>query len=86
MERPDEAAIDLVLSLCHEIGNVIGAIRLNAHLVDSEMGARELARTAVDLDDLSARSSALLMQIGPVLRADPPGTSRSPRELLRGFL
>jgi len=72
--RPDETAVDLVLALCHEIGNIVGAIRLNAHLLDPEMAPRELARTAVDLDDLSARSSALLMQVRPLLRDDPPGT------------
>ncbi len=74
---PDLASatgVDLVLALCHEIGNFVGAMRLHSHLLDPDMGARDLARTAIDLDDLSSRSSALLMQIRPLLRDDPPGT------------
>ncbi len=74
--------VDLVLALCHEIGNVIGAIRLHAHLLDPELSALEINQSAVELDDLSARSSALLMQIRPLLRADPEGTPACDPEAL----
>jgi nitrogen-specific signal transduction histidine kinase len=60
----------LVLALCHEIGNLIGAVRLHAHLIDDEMGTRDLARVSVELDDLSARASALLAHPRPLLSAD----------------
>jgi hypothetical protein len=62
---------ELVFSLCHELGNMMGALRLCAHLLDDEMGPKDLARTSVDVDDLSARSAALLSLIRPLLSLDP---------------
>jgi len=61
---------ELVFSLCHELGNMMGALRLHAHLLDDDMVPKDLARTAVDLDDLSARSAALLSLIRPLLSMD----------------
>ena len=49
---------------------MMGALRLHAHLLDDDMVPKDLARTAVDLDDLSARSAALLSLIRPLLSAD----------------
>jgi nitrogen-specific signal transduction histidine kinase len=73
--RPeDEPAADdqeLVFALCHEIGNLVGAVRLHAHLLDDDMGARELALASVELDDLSARASALLSHVRPTLKGPP---------------
>jgi hypothetical protein len=63
--REDDA--ELVFALCHELGNLMGAVRLHAHVIDEDMGRRELARTSVDLDDLSARASALLGLVRPLL-------------------
>jgi len=48
----------------------MGALRLHAHLLDDEMGPKDLARTSVDLDDLSARSAALLSLVRPLLSPD----------------
>lgn len=62
---------ELVFALCHEIGNLVGAVRLHAHLLDEDMGAREIALASVELDDLSARASALLSHIRPVLSGPP---------------
>ena len=64
-------ATELVFALCHELGNLMGAVRLYAHLIDDEMGAKELARTSIDLDDLSARSAALLSLVRPLLSGRP---------------
>lgn len=61
----------LLFALCHEIGNLVGAVRLHAHLLDDDMGARELALASVELDDLSARASALLSHIRPLLSGPP---------------
>lgn len=71
-ESPSFPAEDaeLVFSLCHELGNMMGALRLHAHLLDDDMVPKDLARTAVDLDDLSARSAALLSLIRPLLAGD----------------
>ncbi len=38
------ASEELVFALCHEVGNLVGAIRLNAHLIDGDASAVELAR------------------------------------------
>jgi len=68
----DEAgSADLAFALCHEISNLVGAVRLHAHLLDDDMGPRELARASVELDDLSARASALLTHIRPLLSPRP---------------
>ena len=61
---------EFVYALCHELGNLMGALRLHAHLLDDEMGPKDLARTSVDLDDLSARSAALLSLVRPLLSPD----------------
>jgi len=63
----DSEDAELVFSLCHELGNMMGALRLHAHLLDDEMGPKGIARTSVDLDDLSARSAALLSLVRPIL-------------------
>jgi nitrogen-specific signal transduction histidine kinase len=80
----DPATADLVLALCHEIGNLVGAVRLQAHLLDGEMSPRELARASLDVDDLCARSAALLAHVRPLL-AGPSGpvVTVSPGELVR---
>jgi signal transduction histidine kinase len=61
---------ELVFAVCHEIGNLVAVIRLEAHLLDDEGGTLGLARAAISIDDLSARVGALLTQIRPLL--DPP--------------
>jgi nitrogen-specific signal transduction histidine kinase len=77
---------ELVLALCHEIGNLMGAIRLHAHLLDDDMGPRDLAMLSVDLDDLSARSSALLAHMRPLLLPGPRALDDvKPEALLSGL-
>ena len=73
-----ESDAELVSSLCHELGNMMGALRLHAHLLDDEMGPKDLAQTSVDLDDLSARSAALLSLVRPLLSADPRSSEVMP--------
>ena len=77
MARADEPnpGAELVFALCHEIGNLVGAVRLHAHLLDDEMGPRELAMASVELDDLSARATALLTQVRPLLSEPAPDES-----------
>ena len=58
---------ELLFALCHEMGNLVGAIRLQAHLLDEEMAPKDLAIASVELDDLSARVSALLAHIRPLV-------------------
>ncbi len=77
-----DAGARLVFALCHEIGNLVGAVRLHAHLLDDEMGPRELALASVELDDLSARATALLSQVRPLLSDPAPGESADPASLV----
>ncbi len=81
-----EEDAELVFSLCHELGNMMGALRLHAHLLDDEMGPRGIARTSVDLDDLSARSAALLSLVRPLLTPDPRSAEIMPVAGLVGNL
>lgn len=72
LQRSDvEKGTALVFALCHEIGNLVGAVRLHAHLLDDDMGPRALALASLDLDDLSARAFALLGHVRPLLSSGP---------------
>ena len=76
---------DLVFAICHEVGNLVGAIRLNAHLIDEDASAVELAALAVDIDDSSSRIRSLLALVRPLLSDDPSlDTSVSAGVLARG--
>jgi C4-dicarboxylate-specific signal transduction histidine kinase len=74
---------DLALAVCHEVGNLVGAVRLHTHLIDEEMSPLDLARVTLEVDDLCARSAALLAHIRPLL-SDPPAADEAvvPSELL----
>lgn len=56
---------DLLFALCHEMGNLVGAIRLQTHLIDQEMSPRDLATARSEIDVLGARVSALLVLVRP---------------------
>lgn len=58
---------DLVLALCHELGNLLAGARLEASLLDPGAGAAELARAAGRISEVSARAGSLLAQVRPLL-------------------
>jgi hypothetical protein len=58
---------ELVLAIAHEIGNHLGGIRLEAHLLDDDLDPRALARASVSLDSMAGRSGALLGLLRPLL-------------------
>ncbi|MFK7898480.1 MAG: hypothetical protein AB8G23_21790 [Myxococcota bacterium] len=60
----------LVLAVAHEIGNHLGGIRLEAHLLGDDLGPRALARASVTLDGLAGRSGSLLSLIRPLLHPE----------------
>lgn len=62
-----DAAAELVLGLCHEIGNVLAATRLAAHLVANDLAGPDLAQAAAGIEVEAARAGALLGQIRPLL-------------------
>lgn len=77
------APIELVLALCHEVGNLVGAVRLQAHLIDEDMTRRDLARATLDVDDSCVRSAVLLAHIRPLLAGAPSTANElAPAELL----
>lgn len=63
--------IQLVLAIGHEIANHLGAIRLQAHLLDEELGRRALAEASVVIDGLAGRSTPLLALLRPLLAPTP---------------
>ncbi len=78
MDRPAgsdsdlERRVQLVLAIGHEIANHLGAIRLQAHLLDEELGARALAEASVSIDGLAGRGTPLLALLRPLLAPKPP--------------
>lgn len=44
---------------------------MHAHLLDEEMGSRDLARTSLEVDHLCARTAALLAHVRPLLSPAP---------------
>lgn len=56
---------ELLFALCHEMGNLVGAIRLQTHLIDQEMRPRDLVVARSEIDVLGARMSALLALVRP---------------------
>ncbi|MFT5442856.1 MAG: hypothetical protein ACI8W3_001900 [Myxococcota bacterium] len=70
-EEGTDHSANLIFAMCHEISNLVAAIRLQAHLVDEDLDARGLAVASLEIDDLSARSAAILALIRPVLSPAP---------------
>ncbi len=61
----------LIFAMCHEVSNLVAAVRLQAHLVDEDLDARGLAVASLEIDDLSARIASLLALVRPVLSQPP---------------
>lgn len=76
--REDETkadAIELVCAIGHEVGNHLGAIRLQAHFLDEDLDARALAKASVAIDTQAGRAAPLLGLIRPLL-ADADAEAR----------
>lgn len=61
----------LLFAVCHEISNLVAAIRLQAHLLDEDLDARGLAVASLDIDDLTARTASLLAMVRPMMSPAP---------------
>jgi hypothetical protein len=68
---------ELVFAIAHEIGNHLGAIRLQAHLLDEELDARALATASIEIDGLAGRAGPLLALLRPILLNPPQSGSGS---------
>nr|MDJ0789318.1 hypothetical protein [Myxococcota bacterium] len=62
-------------ALCHELGNLLAAVRLTAHLLESESKAAERRDLARDQQRLVAHSAALLGLFRPL--TDPAAVTAS---------
>ena len=77
---------DLVLALCHEMGNLLAAVRLEAGLFDPRSGAAELNAAAERISELSARTGSLLALVRPLLEPDAVAVLPSdPLDVLDGL-
>ena len=70
MGASKQTAIELVFAIAHEIGNHLGGIRLQAHLLDEELDARALAEASISIDEMAGCSGPLLTLLRPLLSDD----------------
>ena len=71
MDDSNDSATRLVFAVAHEVGNHLGAIRLQAHLLDEDLDTRGLAAASMLIDDLAGRAGPLLSLLRPILEARP---------------
>jgi nitrogen-specific signal transduction histidine kinase len=57
----------LVTAVAHEVGNLLAAVRLSAHLLPHAPEARERARGARQIEQLAAQAGEILAQLRPLL-------------------
>ena len=74
----------MVLSICHATGSWVSAIRMNAQLLDHELSPVELAKAALDVEDLSARVGALLGLVRPLIAEEAAATGTFPANVMLG--
>jgi K+-sensing histidine kinase KdpD len=74
---------DLVRALCHDVGNLLAAVRLSAHLHSGAVTAAERAAASREIEDLAAQAGALLAHVRPLLAGSNIARLRvSPAEVL----
>ena len=77
--------MDLVLALGHEIGNLLAATRMHAHLIDADRSETELSNIAATIGELSSRMGSLLAQVRPLVSPVLDGAPNiDPIEVLDG--
>jgi hypothetical protein len=70
-----------VLAICHEVGNLLAAVRLSSHLLPYK--DEEDKGMAETLEDLAAQAGTLLAHVRPLLGDDPKSRIRvSPSNVL----
>ena len=58
---------DLIRALCHEVGNLLAAVRLTAHLDSTEIAGRDRVSASREIEDLAAQAGTLLAHVRPLL-------------------
>jgi signal transduction histidine kinase len=74
----------LLVALAHEVGNLLAAVRLSAHLLPHAAEPRERARGARQIEHLAAQAGELLAQVRPLLATRRVETTIAPAEVLEG--
>ena len=74
---------DLVRALCHDVGNLLAAVRLSAHLFSNDIAETDRLSISRDIEELAALSGALLAHVRPLLAGATLSRVRvSPAEVL----
>lgn len=75
----------LAFAIAHELGNHLAGIRLEAHLLDEDLGPAGLARASLAIDALAGQSGPLLALLRPLLApASRPAAIGEWADLLEG--
>jgi hypothetical protein len=82
-DRPDSRQT-LLVALAHEVGNLLAAVRLSAHLLPHASEPRERARGARQIEHLAAQAGELLALVRPLLATARARTAVAPGEVLEG--
>lgn len=81
--RPGDP-VQLVLTLCHEIGNLLAAARLSAYLVGRDGAAEPVRASAEDIQTLCSQAGAALAHLRPLLTGSETRPVRvAPDEVLK---
>jgi signal transduction histidine kinase len=81
--RAELAPQDLVRALCHDVGNLLAAVRLSAHLLANDIAETDRLSVSRDVEELAALAGALLAQVRPLLAGATLARVRvSPAEVL----
>jgi hypothetical protein len=77
---------ELVFALCHEVGNLLAAARLHAHLLAPRAPGEALRDARLGVARAAVRAGALLAQVRPLLAPDTvPPLAVAPGEALRSL-
>ncbi len=66
---PAEDAVELTLALCHEVRNLLAAVRLSAYLIARETDSAQVRASIEDIEAISVEAGAALAHIRPLLDA-----------------
>jgi C4-dicarboxylate-specific signal transduction histidine kinase len=77
---------EIVLGLCHEVGNLLAATRLGAHLVAHGLAGPDIPGTAAQIEAEAARAGAFLGQVRPLLAVGVSRRLRVPASEVLGAL
>jgi C4-dicarboxylate-specific signal transduction histidine kinase len=77
---------EIVLGLCHEVGNLLAATRLAAHLMANGLAGPDPAATAAEIEAEAARAGAFLGHVRPLLGVGESRRLRVPATEVLGAL